>query len=308
MWRNYTPRIAKTIQIESEYCCEPNFGRVLSLPPPSTDMPVVVSANIQHSTTCEASGAEGNHAGLRWANRRPAVLALLRDIAQTSDVVMLQEIRAYNIADVVEAVQSSMAGPSFYYECPYGTRVNAEDGSRDNLVVVVCADPGDFVRVEFEYGSAMVLGAFNHKTGELFCTTHFPLGEQARLEMATLVGAKLGAHPATKVFLGGDFNAFPDASGHWQMQTLMGLGRLMDSTQFLRQRSNGRRATVTFRPYPYDKAPAIPEPDKLDYMLTRGVVPTSAVCVDDMGTCYQHDGVGYGPTDHYPLIVRARYL
>lgn len=266
-------------------------------------MTTVASINIQHSTVCEARGTEGNYAGLCWANRRRAALALLRNVAQSSDVVMLQEIRAYNIADIVEAVRSSMTGPSFYYDCPYGTRVNAEDNSRDNLVIIVRADPADFVRLEFECGSAMVLGAFNHKKGELFCTTHFPLGEQARLEMASLVGAKLAAHPAAKVILGGDFNAFPDASGHRQMQTLMGLGRLMDSTQFLRQHSDGRRATVTFRPYPYDKVPAVPEPDKLDYILTRGVVPTSAVCMDDMETCYQHAGVNYGPTDHYPLIV-----
>ena len=268
-------------------------------------MPVVASINLQHSTGCEASGAEGNHAGLRWVERRETALALIGEIARTSDVVMLQEIRSYNMDEVVGVIRSNMAGPSFYSFCQYGTRINTKTGTRDNLVIVVRGDPNEFERVEIDYSPTMVLGAFNHKTGELFCTTHFPLDEKSRLDVASAVGKKLGRHPATKVFFGGDFNAFPDAKGHEQMQTLMARGGLMDSTQFLQQRSDGRRAHVTFRPYPYDKVPSVPEPDKLDYILTRGVVPERAYCIDDMPTCYQYADINYGPTDHYPVILIA---
>lgn len=272
-------------------------------------MPVVASVNLFHSTQCEANGPAGEYSALTWASRRETALAMLSDLAKDSDVVMVQEVRAFNQYEVVDTLRKAMGGTAFSCWCEYGKRVDPVNNTRDLLVIVARGEPSEFSQftVTHESGSAM-LCAQDRATGGLYCTTHFPLRSVDRAEFATLLGEYLSNLDFAPrfVFLGGDFNAFPDDFGHTQMQLLMARGGLMDATQFLRRRSDGKRAQVTFRPYPFDKPPVVDEPDKIDYILTRGIVAVEALCADDLPVCYTHtDGQRYGPTDHYPLIVRG---
>lgn len=268
-----------------------------------------VTINTHHSTYCENAGREGNHPGLMWSERQAAAETLLADICTNADAVALQEVRAHNRDAVVSAVKKAMGGDQlFVAEHEYGRRFNDADGTRDLLVLVVRGTKDDYARHTLSDGTNTVLGLYNRHTQVLVATTHFPLPTQHRLEFANRIGAWLAGFECKRVVLGGDMNAFPDAQGHEQVQSILSQAGMMDATQFLHHRSDGRRATTTFVPYPFDKVPELDDPDKLDYVLTRGMLLVDAAAVDDMPQCYTFEGRSYGPTDHLPLVVRLKII
>lgn len=260
--------------------------------------------NLQHSQGCQQRGDTGDYAAFQWKHRRQAALALLRKQTCTADVVTLTEIRRYNCDDIRAVLMETMDNP-YVWASPYGGRKgpSGEDDDRDLLVVAIRCHATAPAQVETgtEHALAVLVPDLKGRA-TLVVAMHFPIREEHRLDVAQCIGAKLqtAAYHADSVVIAGDMNAFPDAGGHLQMHTMMAPLRVLDATQFLKRNSDGRRAHSTFRPYPYDSVPALDDPDKLDYVLSHGLVPTEAVVIDDQPVCCAPD---YGPSDHMPVLV-----
>lgn len=289
--------------------------------PPSQTTLKVVHWNIYHSQGVEFPEEDDKYSGgrhyeeLAWKHRSAAALAQLKEMIVGADVVCLQEIRSYNLNEVVKVLQEEMGEHTMLLTHSYGKRLSPVDGSSDKLLTAVRCN---ILTSDVKYAKMM-----SHECYQTFSwvldngrrvhvyNVHFPMREEARMEVAAQLALVREIPRDHCVIVMGDMNAFPDAHGYQQMQSLMSGGNLYDGTQFLKNRSDGRRARVTFRPYPCDNAPKLDDPDKLDYILLRNLMPVEdPVCWDNMQQCVtdQDTGITYGASDHYAITVRLKLV
>jgi endonuclease/exonuclease/phosphatase family metal-dependent hydrolase len=274
----------------------------------------VCTWNVQYSRICTAPDTKFPQ--FQWRARRPIAMMFLAELATMADVLMLQEVRSENLAEITALLTSPIGittGPPPFrvFTQQYGKRADS-NGCRDFLVLAV-RTPGPAVHVRppgtDEQVKALECALLMRVGDTVFGSVHFPMDKYERMHTAQALGAVLGSLPQeTQIVLAGDYNAFPDDGAAVQLQTLHATAGLHDATQFLVRNSDGRRATSTFRPYPFDCVPALPDQDKLDYVCVRRCVAESAVCIDDMPTACRYGGRSYGPSDHFPVLVTLRTL
>ena len=125
----------------------------------------------------------------------------------------------------------------------------------------------------------------------LFANTHFDhLSEEARVESAKLVRARLGLHaPAEPILLVGDFNAAAKASAAYA--TLTADGFLTDLFRAAPQRTG--EELNSFHGYRKPRTDGV----HIDWLLGRGAWKPRAAAVITFAQGDEH------PSDHFPVMV-----
>lgn len=300
-----------------EYLC-PATGLDQAQAP--ADGVAIATWNVQHAQSCTPTGGypqfmwrpprEASPDDVVGGGRASAAAATIRALGASCHTMLLQEVRSYNIQDILEQFDfGGSPAQTHVAKCEYGRRVGP-DGTRDMALIITDGT----VQCTLEDSSYGLLAHVTVGRRELILgSVHFPLARDERFKAARALAHNIASLEASvgkridAVAIGGDFNAFPDDGGREQMHELCARARLLDATQFLVRGSDGRRAYSTYRPYPWDRPPLLADPDKLDYVCTRGLVPVLAACMDDMQTACRHGASAYGPSDHFPVVMVARY-
>lgn len=270
------------------------FGVVLlclALPARAAEPLVVMTYNLRYAST---------RAGEAWSERRPLVRDCIREVMP--DLMGTQEGVYYQLKDVAADL------PEYEW-----LGLGRDGGSRGEFMAIFYKrerfEPLEYdhfwlsdtpeVIASTTWGNSnrrMVtwvrfLDRANNQEFYLL-NTHFDHQiQEAREKSARLIrerAAKL--NPALPIILTGDFNAAAGANPAYD--TLVGDGFFADTWNTAKERK-GDITLNTFNGF----NPAVRESQRIDWILTRGAVQTTAITISD----YSRDG--RYPSDHFPVVA-----